>query len=376
MHVITLIHTDREEWAEQLTRAIADAVRRNSGDSETVCFNDYGSQTDLVLCLGSPSLVQDLSAQSQIAAALEHRVRVLPIVSSTSRFKSEVPSELYPINGLAWGNPGEIGEEVLRHLGLTERDRRVFLSYLRRETTPLAYQLYDELHRRGFSVFLDSFEIEHGAWVQNRIEQALQHSSFVLLLYSQSVESSEWVEKEINFALAQGLGLAALALPGTENCAPFKMTPSDRRLQLERSDLQTDGQLTPEGLKRVCIEVECEHADQFRARRERLIQDVSEALGAASFRVGSQSLRYKGKNSEVFIRLSPRPPEARDLHLLDEDCPITDTDTKPQNRVLVAVKGGYEENRELTEWLCGGLKHQVRWREPQAICANPEILEK
>ena len=35
----------------------------------------------------------------------------------------------------------------------------------------------------------------------DQIEQALHHTSFVLLLYTKSVATSEWVEKEINFAM-------------------------------------------------------------------------------------------------------------------------------------------------------------------------------
>ncbi len=204
---VALIRVDREDWANQLKDAIGLAAQRNTGDSRVIRFTDDEAGADLVLCLGSATLSQDAPARLRIAAAIGRGVRVVPIVSDLAEFKSEVPKELHPINGMAWGNVPAIAEEVLRHLGLTERDRRVFLSYLRRETTPLAYQLYDELHRRRFSVFLDSFEIEHGEWVQNRIEQALRHTSFVLLLYSPLVETSEWIEKEINFALAEELGL-------------------------------------------------------------------------------------------------------------------------------------------------------------------------
>ncbi len=154
------------------------------------------------------------------------------------------------------------------------------------------------------------------------------------------------------------------------------MTPSDRRLQLDLSDFEADGRLKPASLDCICAEIDREHADQFRSRRERLIHDLSEALGNSAVRVGAQSLRYKGKNCDVFIRLSPRPPEALDLYSLDEDCPIKEGQPKPPNRVLVAVKGGYIENRNLIEWVCGHLKHQVRWREPQAVCSDPGLLEK
>lgn len=375
MHKVALIRVDHDDWASQLKDAIGAAARRNTGDSSAVQFADTEAGADLVLCFGSPGLIENASARAQIGAAVCRGVRVLPLVSALSRFKSEVPVDLHPVNGMAWGDPSAIAEEVLRHLGLTERDRRVFLSYLRRETTPLAHQLFDELHRRRFSVFLDTFEIEHGQWVQNRIEQALQQTSFVLLLYSRSVETSEWIEKEINFALAQGLGLLAVALPDAEKRTPFRMTPQDRCVQLEGFELKPDGCLTPEALDRVCLEIDREHADQFRSRRERIISDLAETLGKAVLRVGSQSLRYAGHKSSLFIRLTPRPPEVRDLYLLDEDCPIAETQLEPPKRVIVGIKGGYRENRAVAEWVCARLKHPVPCYEPQAVCSDPGILE-
>ena len=379
MQSVALIGVDRDVWAKQLRDSIAAAAERNTGAPGAVTFTKSQPGADLVICLGSPALAADAAAKAEIISALARGVRVLPVVSELVQFKSEVPEELYAVNGLAWGSPNDIAEEVLGHLGLTERDRRVFLSYLRREATPLAYQLYEELHRRRFSVFLDSFEIEHGERVQDRIEQALQHASFVLLLYSPSVETSEWIEKEINLAMVQDLGLMALALPGASAKMPFKMTPEDRRLALSDRDPDRDldekGELTPSGLQRVCLEIEREHADQYRSRRERLMQDLRHALGPSAIRVGAQSLRYQGKTSSVFVRLSPRPPEVRDLFLLDADCPLPNGEPKPPNRVLVGLKGGYVENRELTDWACGHLEHKVSWREPQEVCADPAVLE-
>jgi hypothetical protein len=370
---IELIHVDRPVWASELKQEIRAAVNRHAGDSESVQFDPGGTDSELVLCLGSPALASNAAAEARIAAALQRRVRVLPVVSALANFKAEVPTALHPINGMPWDAPA-IAEEVLQHLGLTERDRRVFLSYLRREATPLAHQLYEELHRRRYSVFLDSFEIEHGEWVQDRIEEALQHMSFVLLLYSKSVESSEWVEKEINFALTQRLGLVALAMPDAAARQPFKLAPGDRRIPLAPADLEPDGRLTPVALDRNCLEIEREHADQFRQRRERMIADLLAALGGRGLRVGSQSLTYTGDHATAFVRLNPRPPDARDLLLLDSDCATAVE--KPGKRVLVAAQGGYRETRDLTQWICTNLKHEVRWCAPQAVAAEPGILEK
>jgi hypothetical protein len=199
----------------------------------------------------------------------------------------------------------------------------------------------------------------------------------VLLLYSPSVESSGWVEKEINFALAHRLGLMALAVPGAETKMPFRMTPGDRRIQLANGDLNSNGTMTDAVLERICLEIEKEHADQFRARRERLLQDISEALGNGVVRVGMHSVRFDGARRSAFLRVTARSAQARDLYLLDKDCAATkEIAAKPLKRILVATKGGFQEHRDLTQWACSALKHEVDWLEPEVICADPTILEK
>jgi TIR domain len=376
MYKVAIIQIDRKYWADELEKAIDRAAQRHTGVPRVVSFSTNHAGADLVLCLGSLALAQDPQIESQIADAVAREIRVLPVVSDLARLKSEVPPALLQVNGMAWGSAEVIAEEVLRHLGLTERDRRVFLSYFRKEATPLAYQLYDELNRRRFSVFLDVFDIDHGEFVQGRIVQAIQHTSFVLLLYSPGVENSEWIEKEINLALTQDLGLMALAFPGAATRPPFGMVPNDLRLELTgKLAPGKDGRISDAAVEHVCLEIEREHADQFRSRRERLIRDVSQSLGKSAVRVGSESLRCKVNSSDLFIRLSARPPEPRDLYLLNQDCPI-DGALNPISQALVAVKGGYHDNRDLTEWVCGSLKYEVRWREPQAVCSDPGVLEK
>jgi hypothetical protein len=376
VYSVAFIDVDRPEWKAALQEAIGLAASRHTGTASLVNFTDT-AVADLVLCLGSPALSRDIPSDTLARQLLERGVRLLPLVDDLRNFRAQMPPSLDVVNGMQWKDPAAIAEEVLRHLGLAERDRRVFLSYLRRETTPLAHQLYDELHRRGFFVFLDSFEIEHGVLVQARIEQALHETSFVLLLYSPSVESSGWVEKEINLALTHRLGLMALALPGADKKLPFRMTPADRRVELSASDLEPDGRVSDLALERICVDIEREHADQFQQRRDRLLQDVSEALEGRVVRVGMHSMRYEGTTSSAFMRVSARAPQARDLYLLDQDCTATKASgTKPVKRILVAAKGGYKEHEELTLWACEALKHEVEWHEPQSLCADPSVLEE
>src|SRR5258708_34550770 len=144
------LHADRDEWKDLLQHEIGTATHRHTGTSSWVNFVEPSATADLIVCLGSLALAQDSSADALADTLLRAGVCILPIVSDLSKFSSEAPPALRMINGMTWSNPGAIAEEVLRHLGLTERDRRVFLCHLRWETTPPRSALYVDLHSTRF----------------------------------------------------------------------------------------------------------------------------------------------------------------------------------------------------------------------------------
>ena len=85
-------------------------------------------------------------------------VPILPVVSTASAVALETPSDLRSINCLFLDQvPLErVFSGLLECVGLLPRQRRIFLSYRRTETTAAAIQLFSELSARQFNVFLDT----------------------------------------------------------------------------------------------------------------------------------------------------------------------------------------------------------------------------
>ena len=71
---------------------------------------------------------------------------------------------------------------------ITTEITRIFISYRRLETLPVALQLFDRLTHEGFDVFLDRFSIPPGYDFQRRLNQELEDKSMVILLESGSLK--------------------------------------------------------------------------------------------------------------------------------------------------------------------------------------------
>jgi hypothetical protein len=140
--------------------------------------------------------------------------RIMPVFRANSQPERWLPAVLRAFNAEFWSQGiTEVVPAVLSSAGITLDSQRVFISYRRLETEPLAHQLFDRLTRAGFDVFLDRFSIESGVNFQQRLHQELLDKSMVLLLESAHIDGSTWTEQEIAFSRRYGLGLLALKLP-------------------------------------------------------------------------------------------------------------------------------------------------------------------
>jgi len=107
-------------------------------------------------------------------------------------------------------DPGEVAAAVFSAAGITTDDYRVFISYRRGEGQSLADQLFDELNRRNFEVFLDQFRIDPGVNFQERLTEELARKSMVVLLETKTIDQSRWVGHEVVYAVKNRLGLLAV----------------------------------------------------------------------------------------------------------------------------------------------------------------------
>jgi hypothetical protein len=373
---IQILHSGQPQREDELSTAIKDRIKRHTGGSTTVSFEDVSfDDADLIIYLGNAAAASDTAINQRLSKSIENKTRILPLVDRLEDYFIHTPESLHSINGEKWSSAPEIAELVLRQLGVTDRDRRVFLSYRRKESTPVALQLYEKLHQAGFLVFLDFFSIDRGIAIQERIAQALNEMSFVLLLETQGAAGSTWVaEEEIGYALNHRLGLLSLAWPGIEKAPAFPMIPPDRREQLVDGDMK-DERLTDQTLVRVMLRIEREHADQLRERRERMITDVADLLkgqGYSTIRMGAHSLVVPAATSthgaipETVVRVCPRSTNHWDMFELGGECARRKKSTGKEapHAWVVSTRGGYLENLELTQWIADIQTPKVSFFDP------------
>lgn len=126
---------------------------------------------------------------------------ILPLVSTLEDFTERVPAELAGINGFVWDG-SEAKEEaavavLLEGLALLRRSRRLFISYLRRETSSIAIRLFEFFEEHGFDVFLDTHSVRPGEVFQEILWHRLSDTDVVVALDSPQFETSRWTIEEL-----------------------------------------------------------------------------------------------------------------------------------------------------------------------------------
>lgn len=221
-------------------------------------------------------------------------------------------------NACRWqASAREVVPAVLAHAGLSPAENRVFISYLRRETTALADQLFEALTARGFDVFLDRCSVPVGERFQERLMQDLDDKAVVVLLHSAAVASrkSFWVEQEIARIKQYRLGLVALRVPDTTgSLVPLRPDiTADVVRDVSPAEVNPDGTLADAARDDVVARVHEAHARGLVRRR----RELAEALGAELVAAGKAFRVLPGGDIEcgsqgLVVGVSPRPPELGD----------------------------------------------------------------
>lgn len=276
-----------------------------------------------VVYVATTGAASDNAVDEQLRLAIENDIPILPVVRAVDpgEVHQKLPDRIKHINAIDWDDSrGPSKNAILSVLGLTEPDRRAFLSYFRRETTTFAVQLHTALAEARFDVFLDRFAVPPGADFQERLDQDLGDKAFVVLIESPGLRSSQWVQHEISYAHSHRIGILAITMPGTK---PEELVPSIDEAFRERlapDDLGPDGRISEAALRRLLDRIESRHARELRRRREQLIGSLRDKLfmeGCTSEPIGEWALLASapGHKSSVFL-VTPRRPRPQDLYAL------------------------------------------------------------
>jgi hypothetical protein len=274
-------------------------------------------------------ILEDLpnEAQRWIGNLADPQWDVLPVLRAGVAVNQSLPPELRVKNVAFWHTDveSEVLPGVFQRTGLAPEDYRIFISYIRRDTTELAEQLHDALTRQGFAVFVDRFSVPVGVDFQERLTQELTDRGMVLLLHSAGLGNSPWVEYEIATATKYRLGLYVLRLPGV---AERSSLSPDHSRPIDPAEWNAgDQKLTDAALATIVQEIKRVHHDAYHRQRQRLANALIAAVtdparGAhgctLSAEAGGLFVIHRPSGTrpadEVPLHVTARPPELRDFY--------------------------------------------------------------
>jgi hypothetical protein len=210
---------------------------------------------------------------------------ILPIVADLNEFSKQVPKSLENINGFELSTINEVEKLVsciLEGLSLLRLSRRLFISYKRDESSSVAIQLFEQLEKNGFDVFLDTHSIRPGEPFQEELWHRMADTDVVVLLNTPGFLKSNWSTQELAKANSMSIGILQLIWPthklerDAEISIPYQLTDLDFGNGLFS---HSKSYLTDTALNQVVSQVE-----SLRARILASIQDniVSEFISSAS----------------------------------------------------------------------------------------------
>ncbi|MCB1176551.1 MAG: toll/interleukin-1 receptor domain-containing protein, partial [Leptospiraceae bacterium] len=271
-------------------------------------------------------------------------------------------SSLGKQNVAFWENHiSEMTITILARAGVTTLDRRIFISYRRTETQPMADQLFDALTRLNFSVFLDTVSINPGEDFQARLFEQLTDKSMILLLHSPDFSNSKWCMEEVIFARKFELGLQVLRLPGASpKDKIYQYISASNVVEMKESNLVDyepgkQFKLQDQELERLVRFITLTH-DASMVRRLQLIRNkIENALESSELTpIYSDSGAFISSdiNGQMYSFFpSPRPPGLNELF----EAGTRAGDDIGHKRVVVGQTGNMERSRrKQLDWVVKG----------------------
>ena len=363
---IVFIHEERHASAQALESAVTAALSDFPDVSKLLEFSSSLSDDrtpQVVAYLASATGKASRAVNDVIHAALVGAVSILPVVGPDrpADVSGQLPDRIAHLNAAIWeGDGAGVATLLLEMLGLVERERKIFISYRRSETSVLAVQLHTELVQRRFDVFLDRFAVPPGVDFQRRLDEDLGDKAFVLLLESPDLRHSPWVRHEILYAHRRRIEILALTLPWTASTELVPTIDPAFRLRLDGSDLLADGTLSQDSLASVLDRIELGHARALRRRREQILGSVTEKLqadGCSCRPVDDWCIVARGPSGRSgLFWVTPRRPEPRDFHSLSRHHNRVKTDSGFDClRSSVVHEAGQlaPDHQDVLDWLSG-----------------------
>lgn len=235
---------------------------------------------------------------------------ILPVVDDLDRFKASTPPSLHKINGFKLSTKAEIEPLVsiiLEGLGLLRLSRRLFISYKRDESSTVAMQLYEQLEKNGFDVFLDTHSIRPGELFQDELWHRLADTDVVVLINTPRFLDSDWTKEELARANGMQIGILQVLWPGHKLAVTASISIP---LQLKDSDFgnskfsDSKSYLLDEPVQRIVEQAEYIRARTLAARQDNIVTEFMAAArrtGKAADLQPQKFIRTTKKNGDDIL---------------------------------------------------------------------------
>lgn len=220
------------------------------------------------------------AAGVDVTPLLSAAVPVLPVVSSLTHVRAELPPQLWPINSLDYSQAGagRVATALLECAGLLPRQRRIFLSYRRDEARQAALQLFDALSSRLFEVFLDTHAIAPAEDFQSALWHRLCDADVLVMLDTPTYFDSRWTSAEFGRALAKGIAVLRVGWPDS---TPSIRTATTSRAELLAAEVDTaSGRLAETAIERICMQVEAVRSEGIAVRHVNMVGRIRNEIEA------------------------------------------------------------------------------------------------
>lgn len=290
---------------------------------------------------------------------------IIPIVSKIKNASAELPREILHLNAMPLDqatSSDAVAAAAMECLGLLPKQRRVFLSYVRNDCTPMALQLFAELSHRQFQVFVDTHDIRPGSQFQATLWHRLCDSDVMIMLDSDQYFERRWTREEYGRASVKKAAILRVGMPGVAADAALKVTDD---VQLVAADITSTRRMRAKTLDRVCDRIELLRSQSIATRHANLIGSIATALGemtgtlrAAGSMRSVEATLPRGK--EILLYTAIGVPTA---HVLNE---IADHARSREAAIVYDELGIHKQWTSHKDWLAQHVP-EVRWMPAHEI---------
>lgn len=253
------------------------------------------------------------SNHPEISKILEDSLTIIPCVSDLKQYSINVTKELNEVNGLQLEDTklpdfSRLSNCILENLSLLREDRRIFISYKRKDSRSIALQLYDELQARNFNTFIDTHVIPPAKKMQDSIWHNLADSDVVILLDSPKFKESEWTMLERAQANATSIQILHVLWPTIVEDAGSGLSefyPLHAEQFCAGSLTGSKARLRSATIKDICSKAEAIRARALALRHAYIVDQFCDLCRDNGMPVNLHPQRYisssKGGKNRVFV---------------------------------------------------------------------------